>query len=131
MRISDWSSDVCSSDLGEEWDAQLSSPESLAGLAQVQQLMTEASVAPKDGDNAEPWTPYCEGAAIQFSAPNWALGLASECETDNPPAAPFVYPLPGINGGVDKAFAGGSTRQEARRVGKGCVRTCRLRGAPE
>lgn len=93
---------------GEEWDAQLSSAESLAGLAQVQELMTRASVAPKDGDNAEPWTPYCEGAAIQFSAPNWALGLASECETDNPPAAPFVYALPGIDGGVAQAFAGGS-----------------------
>src|SRR3546814_12144441 len=103
MRISDWSSDVCSSDLGEEWDAQLSSPESLAGLAQVQQLMTEASVAPKDGDNAEPWTPYCEGAAIQFSAPNWALGLASECETD---------------------------RSDVRRVGKARDRTCRSRRAP-
>jgi N,N'-diacetylchitobiose transport system substrate-binding protein len=93
---------------GEQWDAQLSSPESLAGLAQVQDLMTTASVAPKDGDNAEPWTPYCEGAAIQFSAPSWALGLASECETDNPPAAPFVYALPGKDGGVAQAFAGGS-----------------------
>ena len=30
---------------GEEWDAQFSSPESLAGLAQVQELMTKASVA--------------------------------------------------------------------------------------
>ena len=93
---------------GEEWDAQFSSPESLAGLAQVQQLMTTASTAPKDGDNAEPWTPYCEGAAIQFSAPNWALGLASECETDDPPAAPLVYALPGADGDVAQAFAGGS-----------------------
>jgi N,N'-diacetylchitobiose transport system substrate-binding protein len=93
---------------GEEWDAQLSSPESLAGLAQVQELMTTASLAPKDGDNAEPWTPYCEGQAIQFSAPNWALGLASECETAAPPAAPFVYALPGIDGGTAQAFAGGS-----------------------
>ncbi|MCK6066633.1 MULTISPECIES: extracellular solute-binding protein [Microbacterium] len=93
---------------GEEWDAQFSSPESLAGLTQVQQLMTTASTAPKDGDNAEPWTPYCEGAAIQFSAPNWALGLASECETDDPPAAPLVYALPGADGDVAQAFAGGS-----------------------
>ena len=62
---------------GDEWDAQLSSPESVKGLLQVQDLMTNASLAPKDGDNAEPWTPYCEGTAIQFSAPNWALGLAS------------------------------------------------------
>ena len=25
-----------------------------------------ASLAPKDGDNAEPWTPYCENQAVQF-----------------------------------------------------------------
>ncbi|MCP2635079.1 extracellular solute-binding protein [Microbacterium sp. HD4P20] len=93
---------------GEEWDAQLSSAESVAGLLQVQDLMTTASVAPKDGDNAEPWTPYCEGSAIQFSAPNWALGLASACETENPPAAPFVYALPGMDGEAAEVFAGGS-----------------------
>jgi N,N'-diacetylchitobiose transport system substrate-binding protein len=93
---------------GDEWDAQLSSEASIAGLEQVQDLMTNASLAPRDGDNAEPWTPYCEGTAIQFSAPNWALGLASACETDDPPAAPFVYALPGLDGGVAQAFAGGS-----------------------
>ncbi|MBD7957323.1 extracellular solute-binding protein [Microbacterium sp. Sa4CUA7] len=93
---------------GDQWDAQLSSAESVAGLLQVQDLMTTASTAPKDGDNAEPWTPYCEGTAIQFSAPNWALGLASECETDPAPAAPFVYALPGIDGGAAQVFAGGS-----------------------
>jgi N,N'-diacetylchitobiose transport system substrate-binding protein len=75
---------------------------------QVQELMTTASLAPKDGDNAEPWTPYCEGSSIQFSAPNWALGLASECETATPPAAPFVYALPGMNGDPAQVFAGGS-----------------------
>ena len=93
---------------GDQWDAQLSSPESVKGLLQVQDLMTSASLAPKDGDNAEPWTPYCEGSAIQFSAPNWALGLASACETDAPPAAPFVYALPGASGGAAQVFAGGS-----------------------
>lgn len=93
---------------GDQWDAQLSSPESVTGLLQVQDLMTTASTAPKDGDNAEPWTPYCEGTAIQFSAPNWALGLASECETDPAPAAPFVYALPGADGGAAQVFAGGS-----------------------
>ena len=93
---------------GDTWDAQLSSPESVKGLLQVQDLMLNASLAPKDGDNAEPWTPYCEGSAIQFSAPNWALGLASACETDAPPAAPFVYALPGASGGAAQVFAGGS-----------------------
>ncbi|MCR2764064.1 extracellular solute-binding protein [Microbacterium sp. zg.B48] len=93
---------------GDTWDAQLSSDESVAGLLQVQDLMTTASLAPKDGDNAEPWTPYCEGQSIQFSAPNWALGLASECETATPPAAPMVYALPGMDGGAAQVFAGGS-----------------------
>ncbi|TQJ29588.1 extracellular solute-binding protein [Microbacterium sp. SLBN-146] len=93
---------------GEEWDAQLSSPESIEGLLQVQDLMVNASIAPQDGDNAEPWTPYCEGTSIQFSAPNWALGLASACETADPPAAPFVYALPGVDGGAAQVFAGGS-----------------------
>ena len=93
---------------GDGWDAQLSSPESVKGLLQVQDLMTTASLAPKDGDNAEPWTPYCEGAAAQFSAPNWALGLASECETPTPPAAPLVYALPGLDGDAAQVFAGGS-----------------------
>ena len=93
---------------GDGWDAQLSSPESVKGLLQVQDLMTNASLAPKDGDNAEPWTPYCEGTSIQFSAPNWALGLASECETATPPAAPYVYALPGVDGDAAQVFAGGS-----------------------
>jgi N,N'-diacetylchitobiose transport system substrate-binding protein len=93
---------------GESWDAQLSSDASIAGLLQVQDLMMNASLAPKDGDNAEPWTPYCENQAVQFSAPNWALGLASACETEAPPAAPMVYALPGIDGGAAQVFAGGS-----------------------
>jgi N,N'-diacetylchitobiose transport system substrate-binding protein len=93
---------------GESWDAQLSSDASIAGLLQVQDLMMNASLAPKDGDNAEPWTPYCENQAMQFSAPNWALGLASACETEAPPAAPMVYALPGIDGGAAQVFAGGS-----------------------
>lgn len=93
---------------GDSWDAQLSSDASVAGLLQVQDLMMNASLAPKDGDNAEPWTPYCENQAVQFSAPNWALGLASACETATPPAAPFVYALPGMDGGAAQVFAGGS-----------------------
>ncbi|WP_458040914.1 MULTISPECIES: extracellular solute-binding protein [Bacteria] len=93
---------------GDSWDAQLSSDASVAGLLQVQDLMMNASLAPKDGDNAEPWTPYCENQAVQFSAPNWALGLASACETEAPPAAPFVYALPGMEGGAAQVFAGGS-----------------------
>ena len=42
--------EVAVQDADGTWDAQLSSDESLEGLAQVQELMTKASLAAKDGD---------------------------------------------------------------------------------
>ena len=39
---------------GGEWTGALSSPESVAGLEMAQQLFTEASGAPKDGNEADP-----------------------------------------------------------------------------
>ena len=91
---------------GDNWDAQLSSEASVAGLLHVQDLMMNASLAPKNGDDAEPWTRYCENQAIQFSAPKWAVGPA--CESATPPAAPFVYALPGMAGAAAQVFASGS-----------------------
>jgi N,N'-diacetylchitobiose transport system substrate-binding protein len=90
------------------WDAQLSSDASVAGLLQVQDLMMNASLAPRDGDNAEPWLAYCDNQAIQFSAPSAALGPASACASATPPAVPFVYALPGRDGGAAPVLADGS-----------------------
>ena len=90
------------------WDAQLSSDASVAGLLQVQDLMMNASLAPRDGDNAEPWIAYCDGQAIQFTAPSVALEPASACASATPPPAPFVYALPGREGGAAPVLADGS-----------------------
>lgn len=95
-------------DQGGAWDAQLSSDPSVAGLLQVQDLMINASLAPRDGDNAEPWVAYCEKRAIQFSAPDRALELASACESATPQPSPFVYALPGREGGTAPVLADGS-----------------------
>ncbi len=90
------------------WDAQLSSDASIAGLLQVQDLMLNASLAPRDGENTEPWLAYCDNTAVQFSAPSRALDPASACATQSPPPAPLVLALPGREGGAAPVLAGGA-----------------------
>ena len=92
------------------WDAQFSSPESLAGLAQVQQLMA-SSTAPKDGDETELWVPFREEKAATISAPSWAYWsiVADEDKKDTALTKTLgTFALPGKNGGAAQVFAGGS-----------------------
>jgi N,N'-diacetylchitobiose transport system substrate-binding protein len=96
---------------GEEWDAQFSSSESLAGLAQVQELMTTASLAPKDGDETEAWVPFRTEQAATLSAPSWAYWsiVADEDKAATAVAETTGYfALPGADGGAAQVFAGGS-----------------------
>ncbi|WP_426324138.1 extracellular solute-binding protein [Microbacterium sp. E-13] len=96
---------------GDEWDAQLSSEESLAGLAQVQELMTKASLAPKDGDEADGWVPFRTEQSATYSAPSWAYWSIVADEDKQPTAVADVtgyYALPGMEGGAAQVFAGGS-----------------------
>ena len=99
---------------GEEWDAQLSSEESLAGLAQVQQVMTNASSAPKDGNETSPEVGFCDGTSLQLSAPSWVKWSILAPADAEAPGCPDqeenlgVYALPGMDGGAAQVFAGGS-----------------------
>jgi len=99
---------------GEEWDAQLSSAESVAGLEQVQQVMTGASTAPKDGQETNPQVGFCDGTTLQLSAPSWvkwSILAPADAETPGCPdqeANLGVYALPGKDGGAAQVFAGGS-----------------------
>lgn len=99
---------------GDEWDAQLSSDESIAGLEQVQQVMTNASLAPKDGNETNPQVGYCDGTTLQLSAPSWvkwSILAPADAETPGCPeeeANLGVYALPGKDGGAAQVFAGGS-----------------------
>ena len=99
---------------GEEWDAQLSSPESLAGLAQVQEVMTTASTAPKDGNETSPEVGFCDGTTLQLSAPSWVKWSILAPADAEAPGCPDqeenlgVYALPGKDGGAAQVFAGGS-----------------------
>jgi N,N'-diacetylchitobiose transport system substrate-binding protein len=88
---------------GGEWDAQLSSAESVAGLEQVATITTASVVADKNGNETDAWVPFNEGRAATLSAPSWVYGLIELPEEE------FGYfNLPGRAGGVAQVFAGGS-----------------------
>ena len=96
------------------WTAQFSSKESMAGLAQVQDLMTTASMAPKDANETNPQVGFCEGTSLQLSAPSWvkwSILAAADAEAPGCPdqeANLGVYALPGVDSGAAQVFAGGS-----------------------
>ncbi|MFC7926748.1 extracellular solute-binding protein [Microbacterium laevaniformans] len=94
-----------------KWEAQMSSDASVKGIEQVQQLMTKASLAPKDGDETEAWVPFRTEKAATLSAPSWAYWsiVADENKADTALTKTVgYYALPGKNGGAAQVFAGGS-----------------------
>ncbi|MGY1616968.1 extracellular solute-binding protein [Geodermatophilus sp. SYSU D00691] len=115
---------------GDQWVGNLSSPESMEGLAQVQDLFTNATSAPRDADSNEPWVPFNNGEAAMFSAPTWArwsidlpqCNKGVDPEDTSPEAEALleeqqacneeltgVFPLPGPTAGEPATvFAGGS-----------------------
>jgi N,N'-diacetylchitobiose transport system substrate-binding protein len=115
---------------GDQWVGALSSPESMAGLEQVQDLFQNATSAPRDADSAEPWVPFNNGEAAMFSAPTWARwsidlpacnkGVDPDDTSPEADAARAeqqacneektgVFPLPGTSAGEPATvFAGGS-----------------------
>jgi N,N'-diacetylchitobiose transport system substrate-binding protein len=96
---------------GGEWTGSLSSPESEAGLEMAQQLFTEASGAPKDGNEADPWTPFCAGEVGMMSTPGWVKGLLDDPETASPDGHAKqvgVFALPGPDGEPAPVLLGGS-----------------------
>ncbi|AUG30548.1 extracellular solute-binding protein [Microbacterium hominis] len=94
-----------------KWEAQMSSDASVKGIEQVQQLMTKASLAPKDGDETEAWVPFRTEKAATLSAPSWAYWsiVADEDKAETALSKTVgYYALPGKDGGAAKVFAGGS-----------------------
>ena len=104
-----------------EWVAGFSSPESIAGLEMVQEVMTTASVAPKDGNEAEAQVPFCAGEVGHLSAPSWfkwsilapADADAPGCPEKEATLGVFALPRPRRRTG-----AGLRRRLEHRRLGE-------------
>src|SRR3546814_17494865 len=120
MRISDWSSDVCSSDLAEL--QQLN--------ARIVHLMDYEDVRERlpSGVTVEAWEAIRPNLSTVAEAADWwqvvegpvSAEIAAEDRAYLAEAARVLEPLP-FDSGV---------RSEARRVGEGGVSTCRYRWAP-
>src|SRR3546814_15581332 len=120
MRISDWSSDVCSSDLTFAewsrlyadvlWEADQASP-----LAKGDALLVLQDIMAGRTSRA-----LARSAAARAAAASGAAGLAAERDAK---AAEL--------GALFARGEGMKTRSEERRGGQECVSTCSSRGSPE
>ncbi|MCB7136431.1 extracellular solute-binding protein [Cellulosimicrobium marinum] len=97
------------------WEAGFSSEGGLAGLEQVADLMKNASLAPKDGQETDLQVPFCEGKVGYLSAPTWIQWSIKAPEDAETPGCESTYgsdltamPLPGKDGGTATVFGGGS-----------------------
>ena len=76
--------------------------------------MTNASRAPKDGNETSPEVGFCDGTTLQLSAPSWVKWSILAPADAEAPGCPDqeenlgVYALPGKDGGAAQVFAGGS-----------------------
>jgi N,N'-diacetylchitobiose transport system substrate-binding protein len=97
-------------DDGGTWTASLDSPESVKGLETAQKLFEQASGAPKDGNEADPQTPFCAGQVGMMSTPSWVMGLLTDPKTGCPALAKKVgvFALPGTDGQPAPVLLGGS-----------------------
>src|SRR3546814_15954059 len=113
MRISDWSSDVCSSDLFLEWAMGLLHTNDLGVIAQSTRKVVDylrGEIADRQAAPREDLLSY--GVTTQIEGRNL---------TDDELVG-FAFNL--FIGGLD------TVRSEERRVGKECVSTCRSRWSP-
>src|SRR3546814_14901493 len=101
MRISDWSSDVCSSDLLDGRYAAKGQP--------LRHTLSEAAF-------------MAHRVEVEVA---WLLGLS---EAGLPELPPFSGESKSLLKALVKDFS--EDRSEERRVGKACVSTCRSRWAP-
>ncbi len=97
------------------WKAGFSTPGGIAGLTQIQDLMTNASNAPKDGQETDLQIPFCEGKVAFLSAPTWIQWSIKAKEDAEVPGCESTFgsdleafALPGEDGGAAQVFAGGS-----------------------
>ncbi|SEB48903.1 carbohydrate ABC transporter substrate-binding protein, CUT1 family [Nocardioides exalbidus] len=98
-------------DDGGTWSGDLTADGSIAGLEMAQQLFEDASGAPKDGNEADPWTPFCAGEVGMMSTPGWVKGLIEADDTGCPDTFAKqmgVFALPGNDGSPAPVLLGGS-----------------------
>src|SRR3546814_14769924 len=125
MRISDWSSDVCSSDLRERMLAGRTTPQNeFLELSQSERDPGRTFDVPADMViKALGFDP--EELPNLFGAPDLSVTRWGTLRVDH---QTMMTSLPGVFAAGD--IVRGASRSEERRVGKECVSTCRSRWSP-
>src|SRR3546814_19344837 len=113
MRISDWSSDVCSSDLQVCRGGRF--------VAKAYRILTLSLYQLTDAGNSLSYA--TEQAVSSFNS--WRCGLIEAVPSHSIPSGQGKKHM--MNGTSTVKEAGTAKRTEERRVGKGVVRTCRSR----
>ncbi|MDQ1125362.1 N,N'-diacetylchitobiose transport system substrate-binding protein [Microbacterium sp. SORGH_AS 505] len=101
---------------GDQWVGGFSSEGGIAGLEMLQDVYTNATIAPADSDEADPQVPFCAGEVGFLSAPawvKWSILAAADAEAPGCPDEAgkdlAAFALPGMTAGeVAPVFAGGS-----------------------
>src|SRR3546814_12407579 len=117
MRISDWSSDVCSSDLLDLGGRQFSVMTASSIAAAQEWIPSSLALYP---DLHRLWVAGSDDEAAQLNE----LGIEAVVSSDESHGLDAAQALLTAFGIAPDA------RSEERRVGKECVRTCRSRWAP-
>lgn len=95
-----------------EWVGAINSPEAVAGLEKVQDIMLNANGAAPDAKETDPQIPWCAGELATLSAPGWVYGsLIAEDNGGCPDSESDigVYALPGESADeTAPVFLGGS-----------------------
>src|SRR3546814_14915412 len=116
MRISDWSSDVCSSDLCVLHVASLVDGDGYASdISDCQHLLSEISYVLSD-DRITLIEPTKKAPRVRS---RWGV-LCNDTEKARRPGLPQSY----------RALTSSGSRSDERRVGTECVSTCRSRWSP-
>src|SRR3546814_11208109 len=122
MRISDWSSDVCSSDLGSTRPREPVGRKTRLPRRRRQRTTTKNAPASR-GVGVHRTGRQGRPASVLF-----LFGLDFLLGLDRLPGG-CCRVVAGLHGGGGLAF-GGLRRSEERRVGQECVSTCRSRWSP-
>ncbi len=95
-----------------EWVGAINSPEAVAGLKQIQDIMLTANGAATDAKETDPQIPWCAGETATLSAPGWVQGSLLDPDQGGCPETEGdigVYALPGTEAGESAPiFLGGS-----------------------
>src|SRR3546814_16822960 len=120
MRISDWSSDVCSSDLKAELDEKLTNIDVAKRTINIREAQAAGEERRKDAELLLKRHDTLEGIKLKT-----AEQARKDRETDNR----IDIGLAELDLAIDAAAEAG--RSDKRRVGNECVRTCRTRWLPK